>query len=679
MNKSHQDKPRIQEKRKSLEESTKNVHEKKAWKQKYMFSNEDEEEMLPFLLSNSESETEESSLVTAIEMKSKTKKLKDNMKLFIPQSIYGGSQQKNEKPSKTANTLENILQVPQNNEIEESIGLPEISINKWRTVVINVGGIDYRSKIANFQKYPASRLGKIFRATSTEEILLHCDGYVPGNPPVIYFDRNDQNFSAIIDCYRMEELHICGLNCALVMQEDLAFWGIDELFLEPCCSIKYFPHIVGCQNELDEENAKKEEDDERQKDENFGHSLKGRIRTKLWNFLEYPETSKAAQAWAFLSLFMVCISTVTFVVGTNFEGEKDKLILHMTNQNSTEIFLETNDDMDIQDAIELIDNIAVLFFTFEYVLRLLVSPKKGKFICDKMNLIDIMAIAPFFLSAVLTGLEDMQVIGKAGKIIRLVRIMRIMRVFKMVRHFAGLQSLVYTLQQAYKELGLLFLLVAVAIILYTSLIFAIEREGPESELWSFYDSFWWGLMTLTTVGYNITPVTFFGKFICGMCAVTGIFILTLPIPIVVTSFASCYKNRLWRNEISMKKRIISSQNKTDRRTDKRNLFADLAGQGGFYINQHNRDDDQESDTSVMSLTPSPNDFSKVEPFDSEIGEEQSFIDDINFSLENVVPFESPTLLKNAETSERTTMSTQTSFDGKENTAIQNNPLVHTDV
>ena len=52
-----------------------------------------------------------------------------------------------------------------------------------------------------------------------------------------------------------------------------------------------------------------------------------------------------------------------------------------------------------------------------------------------------------------------------------------------------LQSLVYMLQQAYNELGLLFLLVAVAIILYTSLIFAIEREGPLPELWSFYDSF----------------------------------------------------------------------------------------------------------------------------------------------------------------------------------------------
>lgn len=150
--------------------------------------------------------------------------------------------------------------------------------------------------------------------------------------------------------------------------------------------------------------------------------------------------------------------------------------------------------------------------------RLLVCPRKGKFLCEKMNLIDLLAVLPFFLSAVLVGLEDLQVIGKAGKIIRLLRIMRIMRIFKMVRHFAGLQSLVYTLQQAYKELGLLFVIVIVAILLYTSLIFAIETEGPEAERWSFYDSFWWGLMTLTTVGYDMNPATFFGKFICGLCA-----------------------------------------------------------------------------------------------------------------------------------------------------------------
>ena len=60
-------------------------------------------------------------------------------------------------------------------------------------------------------------------------------------------------------------------------------------------------------------------------------------------------------------------------------------------------------------------------------------------------------------------------------------------------------------------------------------------------------------MTITTVGYDLNPKTFFGKFVGGFCALSGVFILTLPIPIVVNSFASFYKNRLWRNEVELRK------------------------------------------------------------------------------------------------------------------------------
>ena len=56
-------------------------------------------------------------------------------------------------------------------------------------------------------------------------------------------------------------------------------------------------------------------------------------------------------------------------------------------------------------------------------------------------------------------------------------------------------------------------------------------------------------MTLTTVGYDYNPETFLGKIIGGFCALSGVFVLTLPIPIVVNSFATYYKNRWsWRGD-----------------------------------------------------------------------------------------------------------------------------------
>ena len=88
---------------------------------------------------------------------------------------------------------------------------------------------------------------------------------------------------------------MCGENCALVIKDDLEFWGLEEVDLEPCCALKYYPKIVTCQTEVEEEKVEREEEKKRMRDEDFGKTCLGSWRTKIWNILEYPETSKTGQ------------------------------------------------------------------------------------------------------------------------------------------------------------------------------------------------------------------------------------------------------------------------------------------------------------------------------------------------------------------------------------------------
>ena len=85
---------------------------------------------------------------------------------------------------------------------------------------------------------------------------------------------------------------LCEFCC---LQKDLEYWQIDELILEPCCALKYYPEIELCVKEQKGEQEAKAKETQRLKDENFGSSRWGRVRTYLWNVMEYPETSRTAQ------------------------------------------------------------------------------------------------------------------------------------------------------------------------------------------------------------------------------------------------------------------------------------------------------------------------------------------------------------------------------------------------
>ena len=81
----------------------------------------------------------------------------------------------------------------------------------------------------------------------------------------------------------------------MVMQRDFEYWGIDELLIESCCSLKYFPQLDVCQNEKIGDEEAKRKVEEKLKREDFGNSKLGRLRSWMWETIEYPWTSSVAQ------------------------------------------------------------------------------------------------------------------------------------------------------------------------------------------------------------------------------------------------------------------------------------------------------------------------------------------------------------------------------------------------
>ena len=132
-----------------------------------------------------------------------------------------------------------------------------------------------------------------------------------------------------------------------------------------------------------------------------------------------------------------------------------------------------------------------------------------------MNVIDVLSILPYFVSIFLVesntnagGFDNIR------RIIQVFRIGRILRVFKLARHSAGLQSFAYTLKSSYKEMGLLLLFIAMGVLIFSSLCYFAEKEVPDTKYTSIPASFWWALITMTTVGYgDMSPETALGRIV----------------------------------------------------------------------------------------------------------------------------------------------------------------------
>ena len=199
----------------------------------------------------------------------------------------------------------------------------------------------------------------------------------------------------------------------------------------------------------------------------------------------------------------------------------------------------------------------VVWFTFEIIIRFIVSPKKFAFVKSPVNIIDFLATLSFYLDILFN--KFLPPTFTNTDLFEFFSITRIFRLFKLTRHYGGLKILIHTFTASMHELILLIFFLVLFIVIFASLIYYAERlqKNPENDFTSIPIGLWWSIVTMTTVGYgDMVPKTYVGMMVGGLCALTGVLTIALPVPVIVANFAMYYSHTQARSKLPKKRRRV---------------------------------------------------------------------------------------------------------------------------
>lgn len=209
--------------------------------------------------------------------------------------------------------------------------------------------------------------------------------------------------------------------------------------------------------------------------------------------------------------------------------------------NTAAVVMETVDELNAEygTLFQSIEIVSVTIFTIEYILRLWIAPLSPryskpvtgriKYAFSLMAIIDLLAILPTFLPVIFP--MDLRVI-------RFLRTFRLFRLFKMSRYVESLNTLDDVIRSKKEELLVTVVMILMLLLFSSSLMYLVENEAQPDKFPNIPAAMWWGVATLTTVGYgDVFPVTPLGKLLGAFIAFLGIGMFALPTGILASGFA----------------------------------------------------------------------------------------------------------------------------------------------
>lgn len=191
-------------------------------------------------------------------------------------------------------------------------------------------------------------------------------------------------------------------------------------------------------------------------------------------------------------------------------------------------------------------------FLIEYVARVWTVVENPRFAgyrfprlryaVTPIAIIDLAAIVPVFFAF---G-------GASSLVLRFFRVFRMIRLAKLGRTSRAWRAIREAIYERRHEFALVLGLVAVAMLISSSLLYWAEADAQPDKFGSIPRALWWSIVTLTTVGYgDVFPITPLGRVFAGFIAITGVMLIAIPTGIFAASFSEGlqrYRDRLQSGE-----------------------------------------------------------------------------------------------------------------------------------
>ena len=305
----------------------------------------------------------------------------------------------------------------------------------------------------------------------------------------LFFDRNRTAFESVFNFYQSKgELVLPDENFPeQLLADELYFYGVYQYLNEDIKKTKLVvPTALKKKPVVPSRKCQKE----------------------VWKICEIPDSSDIARLLNLFSLLVIICSAIILFIDTLPAFRRSKSVTPSSNFTSisTKNFTDKENYISPKTAkiISIVEASCIAWFAFELLVRFIVSPLKRKFFLQPLNVFDLIAIVPFYISLFISSTA----IGTPLYILRVLRLSRVFRVLKISRYISTMKVLGKTVRASINDLWTMCFLNLIGTILFGSTAYYCEQWDEGTKFNSIPMACWWAMVTITTVGYgDLVPRT----------------------------------------------------------------------------------------------------------------------------------------------------------------------------